>query len=75
MDDISNELYLSLKMKYQNEIQTYKTTLLIYFEKPVGISDHSDHIDEMDQLLEKMACANDKLTTLEKHFGGMYPRL
>ena len=75
MDAISNELYLSLKMKYQNEIQTYKTTLLIYFEKPVGISDHSDHIDEMDQLLEKMTCANDKLTTLEKNFKSMYSRL
>tara|TARA_Y100000768_G_scaffold234782_1_gene177508 strand:+ start:1904 stop:2131 length:228 start_codon:yes stop_codon:yes gene_type:complete len=75
MDSISNELYLSLKMKYQNEIQTYKTTLLIYFEKPVGISDHSDHIDEMDQLLEKMACANDKLTTLDKNFKAMYSRL
>ncbi len=75
MDSISNELYLSLKMKYQNEIQTYKTTLLIYFEKSVGISDHSDHIDEMDQLLEKMACANDKLTTLEKNFKTMYSRL
>ena len=74
MDNISNELYLSLKMKYQNEIQTYKTTLLIYFEKPVCISDHSDHIEEMDQLLEKMACANDKLTALEKHFD-MYSRL
>ena len=61
-------------MKYQNEIQTYKTTLLIYFEKPVGISDHSDLIEEMDQLLEKMACANDKLTALEKHFD-MYSRL
>ena len=71
MDNISNELYLSLKMKYQNEIQTYKTTLLIYFEKPVGISDHSDHIEEMDQLLEKMACSNDKLTTLEANFKGM----
>ena len=75
MDSISNELYLSLKMKYKNEIQTYKTTLLIYFEKPVGISDHSDHIDEMDQLLEKMACANDKLTTLDKHFKAMYSSL
>ncbi len=56
MKRISSELYLSLKMKYQNEIQSYKTTLLIYFEKPVGISDHSDHIDEMDKLIEKMAC-------------------
>ena len=75
MDNISNELYISLKIKYQNEIQTYKTTLLIYFENPVGISDHSDHIDEMDQLLEKMTSANDKLTTLEKHFKMMYSRL
>lgn len=74
MKRISSELYLSLKMKYQNEIQSYKTTLLIYFEKPVGISDHSDHIDEMDKLIEKMACANDKLTTLEK-FLGMYAHL
>lgn len=74
MKHISSELYRSLKMKYQNEIQSYKTTLLIYFEKPVGISDHSDHIDEMDKLIEKMACANDKLTTLEK-FLGMYAHL
>tara|TARA_Y100000817_G_scaffold162682_1_gene127046 strand:+ start:420 stop:644 length:225 start_codon:yes stop_codon:yes gene_type:complete len=68
MELISNELYLSLQMKYQNEIQKYKTTLLIYFEKPVGISDHSDHIEEMDQLLEKMACANDKLNILRNNF-------
>jgi hypothetical protein len=34
----------------------------------VGISDHSEHINEMDQLLEKITSANDKLTTLEKHF-------
>ena len=74
MDHISNELYTSLKLKYQNEIQSYKTTLLIYFEKPVGISEHSDHIDEMDKLLEKMTCANDKLTILEKHLR-MYARL
>jgi len=75
MENISNELYLSILMKYQNELQKYKTTLLIYFEKPVGISDHSDHIDEMDQLLEKMACANDKLNTLEKNFKTLYSRL
>ena len=74
MKRISSELYISLKMKYQNEIQSYKTTLLIYFEKPVGISDHSDHINEMDQLLEKMTSANYKLTTLEKQFG-RYSRL
>ena len=74
MEHISNELYLSLKMKYNNEIQSYKTTLLIYFEKPVGISEHSNHIDEMDKLLEKMTSANDKLTILEKNFR-IYARL
>ena len=74
MEHISKELYLSLKMKYNNEIQSYKTTLLIYFEKSVGISEHSNHIDEMDKLLEKMTCAIDKLTILEKNFR-MYARL
>tara|TARA_Y100000996_G_scaffold396367_1_gene362390 strand:- start:197 stop:421 length:225 start_codon:yes stop_codon:yes gene_type:complete len=71
---LSNELYLSLQMKYENEIQKYKTTLLIYFEKPVGISDHSDHIEEMNQLLEKMACSYDKLNTLKNNFK-LYSRL
>ena len=72
---ISNELYLSLIQKYETEIQEYKTTLLIYFERPVGIGDHANHIDEMDDLVSKMSSANDKLKMLKLVFEGKYSKL
>ena len=57
------------------EIQEYKTTLLIYFENSVGIGDHPNHLTEMDELIEKLTSANDKLTTLESIFGKIYATL
>ena len=73
--EISYELYQSLIQKYEAEIQGYKTTLLIYFEKPVGISDHSNHIEEIDDLVGKMTNANDKLCMLKNIFGSAYSKL
>ena len=59
-------------MKYETQIQEYKTSLLIYFEKSVGIGDHPNHLEEMDQLIEQMTSANDKLKILQDTFGSLY---
>jgi len=32
MNNLSQELYESLRLKYNTEIQEYKTTLIIFFE-------------------------------------------
>ena len=48
---VSHELYQSLIQKYESEIQEYKTTLMIYFENPVGIGDHPTHLEDMDELV------------------------
>ena len=42
--NVSEEMYRSLIGRYENEIQECRTTLLIYFERSVGISDHANHI-------------------------------
>ena len=47
----------------------------IFFERPVGIGDHPNHIDDMDELISKAASANDKLNMLKKMFEGVYSRL
>tara|TARA_Y100000817_G_scaffold307171_1_gene293323 strand:- start:10314 stop:10544 length:231 start_codon:yes stop_codon:yes gene_type:complete len=69
------EIYESLIKKYENEIQTCKSTLFIYFEHPVGIGDHSNHISEMDNLISNMASANDKLNMIKAVFKERYSKL
>tara|TARA_Y100001936_G_C15433033_1_gene340357 strand:+ start:36 stop:272 length:237 start_codon:yes stop_codon:yes gene_type:complete len=72
---LSNEMYQSLVQKYETAIQEYKTTLLIYFENSVGIGDHPNHLEEMDDLVGKMSSANDKLQMIISMFGGTYSKL
>ena len=42
-----------------------EATLLIYFNNPVGIGEHPQHLEEMDKFVEKMTNAKDKLEMLE----------
>ena len=72
---ISNEMYETLLKKYETEIQESKTSLLIYFEKSVGIGDHATHLEEMNLLVEKMTNANDKLKMLMHMFSDNYSKL
>ena len=68
MNCIRKELFKSLVSKYQSEIQSSKSTLLIYFNNSVGIGEHPQHIEEMDILVEKLTEAHDKLEILHKYF-------
>ena len=72
---ISNELYKSLILRYETQIQEYKSTLMIYFENAVGIGDHANHLEEMDGLVSKMTNADDKLNMLKKTFRKEYSKL
>ena len=63
---IGRELYKSLLKRYQWEIQSNKSTLLIYFKNSVGIGEHPQHLDEMDKILGNIAEANDKLENLQR---------
>ncbi len=65
---LRTELLKALRLKYLQEIQHGKATLSIYLNNPVGIGEHPQHLEEMDKLVEQMAAAEDKLTTLEKYF-------
>ncbi len=65
---IKLELLKSLKLKYEQEIQQNKATMLIYLNNPVGIGEHPQHLEEMDTLIDKMATAKDKLEILNEYF-------
>ena len=58
----------SLKGYYSSLIDIRKSELQVYIDNPVAIGDHSNLIDTMDELIGKIADAEDKLIVLETHF-------
>ena len=75
MNYIENELFITLIKKYEQKIQECKTILMIYFEKSVGIGDHSNHLKEMNKLIIEMSEASDNINVLNKYFKPIYGKL
>ncbi len=65
MNKITEKMYEALSLKYRSEMSESEATLLIYFNNPVGIGEHPQHLEEMDKFVEKMTNAKDKLEMLE----------
>ena len=63
-----NPLYKALEKKYESDIASAKATMIIYFDKPVAIGEHTQHISELDKLNEQLEHAEEKLASLRKHF-------
>ena len=66
--DIRESMIKALRKKYEADIEEAKTTAEVYLQRPVGIGEHPQFIEEMDKQLDKMASAEEKLITLNKHF-------
>ena len=56
----------ALEDKYNAQISGADATIKIYLEKPVGIGEHPQHIDEVDKLIEKIVNAEEKLKILQE---------
>ena len=65
MNKISEKMYEALTLKYRSEMAEAEATLLVYFNNPVGIGEHPQHLEEMDKSVDKMANAKGKLEMLE----------
>ena len=63
-----NPLYKALEKKYESDIASAKATMIIYFDNPVAIGEHPQHLIELDKLNEQLANAEEKLVSLKKHF-------
>ncbi|MBC8430063.1 MAG: hypothetical protein H8D92_01565 [Pelagibacteraceae bacterium] len=63
-----NPLFRALIKQYESNIASAYATLIVYFDNPVGIGEHPQHLEEMDKLVEQIASAEDKLQALNKHF-------
>ena len=56
----------ALEARYEAQILEADATLKIYFESSVGIWEHTQHIDEVDKLVDKIANAEEKIKVLQQ---------
>ena len=56
----------ALTDRYNAQISEAEATIKIFLEKPVGIGEHPQHVDEVDKLVEKIANAEEKLAILQE---------
>ena len=65
MEMLRQAILQALEDKYQAQISEADATIKIYLEKPVGIGEHPQHIDEIDKLFQKIADAQEKLQAIK----------
>ena len=66
MADFRTVILQALEDRYHAQISEADATIKIYLEKPVGIGEHPQHIDEVDKLIEKIVNAEEKLKILQE---------
>lgn len=63
-----NNLVKALRHSYEAQISEAIATLELYFNKSVGIGEHSDILLELKKYTDLLDQADSKLSTLDKYF-------
>ena len=66
---MNNQIRMVLKKRYEAEIADAKYKIQCYSQQELIIPEHPDITLEIDKLLEAMANAEEKLATIELHYG------
>tara|TARA_B100000579_G_scaffold125117_1_gene100826 strand:+ start:324 stop:539 length:216 start_codon:yes stop_codon:yes gene_type:complete len=65
---MKKQIVQALILKYEGVIAEAKMNIDIYLEKPAGIGEHPEILESIDLQVNKIAEAEDKISTLQKHF-------
>ena len=66
--DMKELMIKALRKKYEAVIEEAKATAEVYLQRPVGIGEHPQFIEELDKLINTIAEAEDKLTVIRNRF-------
>ena len=55
-------------MHAEGELERAKTNIMVYMKQSVGIGEHSDIVEAIQEELDKMAAATDRIDMLDIHF-------
>jgi len=66
--NLKDQLVKAARMHAEGELERAKTNIMVYMNNATGIGEHSDIVEAIQQELDKMAAANDRMEMLEKYF-------
>jgi len=61
-------LLKALIAKLQGEVQVAKANIMVYTRNPAGIGEHPGIVEAIETEIEKIANAEEKIETIQKHF-------
>ena len=68
MSVMSEQLIKAARMHAEGELERAKTNIMVYMNQSVGIGEHSDIVEAIQEELDKMAAATDRIEMLDEHF-------
>jgi hypothetical protein len=72
---MSAQLVKAARMHAEGELERAKTNILVYMNQSVGIGEHSDIVEAIQQELDTMAAATDRIEMLDTHFSAPVDQL
>ena len=66
--EMKEQLLKAARMHAEGELERAKTNIMVYMNQSVGIGEHSDIVEAIQEELDKMAMATDRIEMLERHF-------
>ena len=63
-----NYLLKALIAKLQGEVEVAKANIMVYTRNPSGIGEHPEIVEAIETQIEKIANAEEKIETIQKHF-------
>ena len=65
---MSAQLVKAARMHAEGELERAKTNILVYMNQSVGIGEHADIVEAIQQELDTMAAASDRIEMLDQNF-------
>jgi len=65
---LQEQLVKAARMHAEGELERAKTNIMVYMNNATGIGEHSDIVEAIQEELDKMAAANDRMEMLTKYF-------
>ena len=65
---MSAQLAKAARMHAEGELERAKTNIMVDMNQSLGIGEHSDIVEAIQEELEKMAAAEDRIEMLNKYF-------
>ena len=65
---MKEQLVKAAKMHAEGELERAKTNIMVYMNHSVGIGEHSDIVEAIQEELDKLAASEDRIDMLHKYF-------